>query len=131
MYEGDVKAQGLNDFLKNLERSETFEALHPEVDFGELETRMASSLKAPEVIEGEDIHRKMACAIFGLTHCDVREKHRQFAKEENFKQLYTYQRNAHDHLVYPTEPTHCRKCLKPLNTTNPQTFNVCPKCETY
>ncbi|AUR81179.1 putative DNA polymerase I [Vibrio phage Ares1] len=119
--------QHLNDFLNNLHAAKTFSDL-PSYDFSKLEERAAASMvKQGEVITGEDIHAKMACAIFGLALCDVREKHRRFAKNENFKQIYSFR--SFDNIVYPDTPTHCRTCLNPLSTNDPQIYNECVKCE--
>ncbi|AEH21923.1 VHS1110 protein [Vibrio phage 1] len=121
--------QQLTKFLEDIHAAKTFNDL-PSFDFTQLEERTAASMiKKGEVIQGEDLHAKMACAIFGLTHCDVREKHRRFAKEENFKQLYTLR--SVNELVYPDAPTHCRSCLKPLKTNDPQVYNECIKCEGF
>ncbi|QNJ59115.1 putative DNA polymerase I [Vibrio phage vB_ValS_PJ32] len=123
--------QNLNDFIQGLTAAKTFEEM-PTLDFSDLEARATANLsKSHPVITGEDIHRKMASAMFGLTACDVREKHRQVAKNENFRQIYSYKGGSIDNLVYPNEPTHCRSCLKPLDPTNPQVYNTCTDCGDY
>jgi len=122
-------AKSINDFFKELDELEAH-LIHGSYNYADLELRVAAAKAEDEAVNGEDIHKKMACAMFGLTHCDVREKHRNAAKSENFRQLYSLSAKD-DVLVYPSEPTHCRKCLKPLTTSNPQTYNVCARCEDF
>ncbi|UYD21550.1 DNA polymerase [Vibrio phage 29Fa.3] len=64
--------------------------------------------------QGEDLHKKTACAIFGLAPMDVREKHRRFAKSENYCQLYSPDFSKTGELQLPLTPTHCACCLQPL-----------------
>lgn len=117
-------------FLNKIESLDTDKNTVADLDFTNLENRVAASVCQKDILQGHDIHLKRACAMFGLIPTDVREKHRNAAKAENFKYLYSIRiKGDCDEMPYPDHPTHCRNCLKPLLTDNPNTFNECHNCE--
>ena len=85
--------------------------------YSDLETLVLAteghSLKE-SLLKGEDIHKKAACCIFGLSPTDVREKHRNFAKSENFKHIYSPDFTGAGDIPLPDSPTHCARCLRPF-----------------
>ncbi|AUR95935.1 hypothetical protein NVP1215B_017 [Vibrio phage 1.215.B._10N.222.54.F7] len=126
------QTQKLTAFLNKINELNPLTATLPEMDFTEIENRVAATLNPTVLAPGEDIHLKRACAMFGLIPDDVKEKHRRAAKSESFRYLYSINITGEgDEPPYPDHPTHCRKCLKPLGNATPQTFNECEKCEVF
>ncbi|QWS69866.1 putative DNA polymerase I [Vibrio phage vB_VpS_PG28] len=95
-------------------------------DFSELEARIVAQSRITLPAKGVDIHKKAAMAIFGIKEHEVETRHRNFAKNRNFRYLYSPE--GAEGIPLPEQPTHCRKCLDALKGHEDDAYNVCRWC---